>query len=689
MGLLTFRVMPARAGSRNSERGMALITALLATTILLALGMAIVFSATMDTVTTKSARVGEQAFFAADAGIGIARRAIAKAFEDRLTQLQTDLAAKTVALYKNDPDPTDPQHNFPIVQLLPDPDTTDGQNSTFYSDILTNAIYLCNNTYRNTRMYDLNGTSFTASFSPLSGKLELIRTPGNPEKAVQSMVFRYTITVTGKTDGGGTASVSEGGRISTAITLTVKSSFANNRSFAFSGFGAFFDYGDTQANAPLASGTFSGPVHTNTHFAFLSSRSVAFRNVVSQVDDKIRYDNLSNTTPNHAIPGADITGIDISAEGYQQTAEVPLPTNVFSQEYAVINSTGITDLDSSGNPIDPPAAIPASPATVLDSSGRVTAAALRLNLRNASNAQPTVSGSTIANGVYISSADGNAIAGAGIYVQGSAADIQIYGDTNGDQVYVILQGSTTTTVRTSFANNQTTISSGSNSRTMSGIFKDKGDPANIRNGAMLFVNGAINSLRGGTTSSTTKPAIASAAALTITATADITVTGDLKYAQPVANSDGTAVSGIGSITNVLGIFTNDGNVNLAPNTAYNSATGSSLSLEMNAAVVSFNANTSNDGGSIKGSIVYTGGTSPGSSDRWRLVGSRVQSKINTIGFTYRDIFFDTRFAGGTFAPPFFPGTTYALAAVATSDAPTIHSFATPAASAMSWFRNNK
>ena len=502
------------------------------------------------------------------------------------------------------------------------------------------------------------------------------------------MVFRYTITVTGKTEAGGTATVSETGRLSTAIVLTATNGSASNRSFSFSGFGAFFDYGDTQANALLASGTFTGPVHTNTHFAFLASRQVNFRNVVSQVEDKIRYDNSSNTNGNHAIPTADITGIDISAEGYKQTDKVPLPDNVFSQEYAVINSTGITDLKVDGTPVDPPAVMPALPNTLFDLSGRVSADALKLNLRNASNAQPTISSGKIANGVYVSSADGDAVAGAGIYVQGDASDIQIYGDTNGDQVYVIKQGSTTTTVRTSFTNNQTTISSGSSSRTMTGVFKDKGDPLNIKNGAMLFVNGAINSLRGGKDSSGAKPAVASATRLTITAQADITVTGDLKYANPVANSDGSPVSGLGSIDNVLGIFTNDGNVNLAPNSSYIGASGGSLSLEMNAAVVSFNSNTSNDGGQIKGSIVYTGGSTPQSSDRWRLVGSRVQSKINTIGYTYRDIYFDTRFQGGTFAPPFFPGTNYKLAPVPTASAVTISSFATPAASAISWFRSN-
>lgn len=687
MGLLTCGVKGSGARSRDGEGGMAIITALLATTILLALGMAIVFSATMDTVTTKTARLSEQAFFAADAGIGIARRALAKSFEARLDKLKKDLKSGAAVPYLNPARDTANPHVFPNVQLLPDPDTTDGQSCAFYQDVINNAVTLCSDATRNSRLNTLNGTSFTASFSPLSGKLSLIR---NDLDATQSMVFRYTITVSGKTDAGGTATVSETGRLSTTITMTQGSVSSTSRSFAFSGFGAFFDNGDTQASAPLASGTFSGPVHTNTHFAFLSSRSVTFRNVVSQVDDKIRYDDTGSTTPNHVIPTADITGIDINvAEGYKQTAEVPLPRNVFSQEYSVINATGITDLKSDGTPVDPPAGV-VSP--VFDSSGRVTAAALAANLRGTSGTAPTISSGKIANGVYISSTDGTSISstGAGIYVQGNADDIQLIGDTNGDQVYKIKQGTTTTTIRTSYTNNTTSISNGTTTRTLTGVFKDKADPNQTKNGAMLFVNGAISSLRGGKDTSATNPAVSASTRLTVTGMSDITITGDLKYANPVVATDGTPVTGIGSITNVLGIFTNDGNVNLAPNASYINTTSPNLSLEMNAAVVSFNADTSNDGGAIKGSIVYTGSPTPGTNDRWRLVGSRVQSKINSIGYTYRDIFFDTRFSGGTFAPPFFPGTTYALAPILTATGPVlIDQVATPAATAMSWFRNNK
>lgn len=665
----------------EGERGVALITALLATSILLALGIAVVFSATTDQVTTKTHRAGQQAFFAADAGIGIARRALAQAFSEQIDKVR----AGKIAFARNNPPAATGQ--FPDVQVIPTPGDGTTFSSLFYSQVRDRAVELATHAARAQRLDALNGTKYSVQYSPLSGSVALHT--ADATNATEVAVLRYSIQVTGQTGIGGSATVHETGRLSIDATLLAAGG-PSNRSFKFSGFAAFFDNGDTLANAALASGTFSGPVHTNTHFAYLPSRSVTFRNVVSQVDNGIRYNNSSNTTPNQAIPASSIPGITLSSEGYKQIAAVPLPGNNFSQEYAVINSTGVTDKKADGTLVDPPAVIPndilGNPLPVLDSSGRVTAAVMAANLRNASNTAPTVVGGLLVNGVYISSADGTSITGAGIYVQGTVSDVQLYADTNGDQVYVFVQGSITTTIRTSYASNTTNISSGNSSRTYTGVFTDKSDPANVQPGVSLFVNGSINSLRGGKNGSTVKPAIAANTRLTITSQRNVTVTGDLKYANPVANSDGTPVSNLNSIQNVLGIFTNDGNLGLAPNSNYVSGPG--LSLEMNAAVVTFNNNTSNDGAAIDGSIVYTGGSSPGSNDRWRLVGSRVQSKINNIGYSYRDIYFDVRFSGGTFAPPFFPGTTYSLGPPAVAASVTITSVNSPAPTAMSWFRDN-
>ena len=160
----------------------------------------------------------------------------------------------------------------------------------------------------------------------------------------------------------------------------------------------------------------------------------------------------------------------------------------------------------------------------------------------------------------------------------------------------------------------------------------------------------------------------------------------MKYSDPVVNTDGTPVSNINAVQNVLGIFTNDGNANLAPNSSY--VNGPGLSLEINAAIVTFNSSTTNDSNQIKGSITYTGSSSTGTNDRWRLVGSRVQAKINNIGYNNRDVYFDVRFSGGRFSPPFFPGTTYELGTSTVPVTAAISTVDAPAATAMSWFRDS-
>jgi hypothetical protein len=668
-----------RNNEREGERGVALIAALLVMTLLMGLGIALVSSATTDTTTTRVQRAGEQSFFAADAGIGIARSSLSQALAEEIQKIRDGQSP-----YYSNPSPSG-QNQFPRVQVVPTPDGT--WNNAFYQRVRDRAIQLATATSRAQRFTELNGSSFTVTYQPLTGSVTLV--PSDASSAVEVVVLRYAIAVTGKTESGGSATVNETGRLSTNINLTSSGGDAN-RNFAFSGFGAFFDDGDTSASTALAAGTFTGPVHTNTHFSFASNRNVVFRNVVSQVDSQIRYDSWSSTTPNRNIPNTDIQGIDISSDGFRQVSRVALPGNNFSQEFAVINATGITDIGADGRPVDLPAAIPKNIAgielPILNPQGRVTVDALAANLRNASNAKPSILSGLLGNGVYVSSGDGTTITGGGIYVQGNASDIQLYADTNGDQVIVIQQGSTTTTIRSSYANNRTTISSGTGSTTYTGTFIDKGDPTSPKPGMLLFVNGAISSLRGGKSGSTNRPAVAPGTAMTITAQRDITITGDLKYANPVANSDGTPVSNLNSIKNVLGIFTNDGNVNLAPNLSYVSGPGHGL--EINAAIVSFNSNTLNDGGRIEGSIVYTGGSSPGNNDRWKLVGSRVQSKINNIGYGNRDIYFDVRFSGGKFAPPFFPGTTYELEDEPPPDTVAISSVDSPAPTAMSWFRRN-
>lgn len=676
----------------HGERGMALITSLLATTILLALGMAVVMSATTDTVTTKAQRVGEQSFFVADAGVGIARRAIEQALSEEIEKIR----AGTTAFYRNNPPSSSGQ--FPDVQVIPNPVASSLQDWSdqplFYRNVKARADQLVRNTARDQEFDQLNGSNFTVIFRPLTGSITLITQTAN--QATQVVLFHYALQVTGRTTAGGSATVNETGRLSTNINLSYGPPAGTYRNFSFSGFGAFFDIGDDPAHPEyvLVPGTFSGPVHTNTHFGFYTGWQYTFRNVISQVDPNIRT-YYNNFVP---IPTSDYAGsIHLGPDGYKQVSRVPLPTNAFSQEYAVINGTGITELKGDGTPLDPPAVIPVdaqgNKLPILDSSGHVTVDALVANLRTAQNTAPTKSGSSLSNGVYISSSDGSSISGAGIYIQGTADDVKLYGDTNGDQVYVITQGSTTTTVRESYTNNTTTISSGSSSYTYTGLPTDKSDPANPRAAVSLFVNGGITSLRGGKDSSTSNPAIASKTALTVTAKRSIKVTGDLKYADPVVNSDGTPVSNIATIKNVMGLFTNDGNIYLDAKTAYSN--NPDLSIEIDAANAVFDSDTSNNSqapytGQEGGITTWfgSGHQSPSYSARIRLVGSDVEKNNSLVDYYNGDTYFDVRFSGGGFRPPFFPGTTYALGPPPVAGVLAISSVDQAASTARSWFRDS-
>ncbi len=268
---------------KDNERGIALITSLLATTMLLALGMAVVLSVTTDTVTTKAQRVGEQSFFVADAGVGIARRALEQALSEEIEKIRDG----TTPFYSI---PPASGGQFPDVQVIPPPVANGSWSAqpAFYQRVKTRADELVRNTARDDAFDQLNGSNFSVSFRPLTGSITLVKQ--TPNQATQVVLFHYATQVTGRTTAGGSATVNETGRLSTNINLSYGPPSGSYRDFSFSGFGAFFDIGDdpNHLNYLLTPGTFSGPVHTNTHFAFYTGWQYSFRNLITQVDPTIR-----------------------------------------------------------------------------------------------------------------------------------------------------------------------------------------------------------------------------------------------------------------------------------------------------------------------------------------------------------------------------------------------------------------
>jgi hypothetical protein len=290
--------------------------------------------------------------------------------------------------------------------------------------------------------------------------------------------------------------------------------------------------------------------------------------------------------------------------------------------------------------------------TAVDGNGRVTPDALTSGLTDAQGRQPEATAHGITPGVYVGSSDGSSITGGGIYVNGDA-DISLTTAGDTQTIDVTTQG-TRSTITIDYASNTTTLTTGGTSRTFQGVPTDSSyGPGQSKAGTSLFVNGSVTSLSGpSAVDGATAPALGPKTALTITAQRNIRITGDIKYSESVVGPDGAPVPRANQIDAVLGIYTNDGNVELAPDPSRTDGDG--LSLEIDAAIAAFNSNTGNDGGKTEGSIVFTGAHLPGGA-RLRIVGARIQSNIANIKYRNRQVYFDPRLDNGNFAPPFFPG----------------------------------
>ena len=237
------------------------------------------------------------------------------------------------------------------------------------------------------------------------------------------------------------------------------------------------------------------------------------------------------------------------------------------------------------------------------------------------------------------------ISGGGIYVKGNATvtlQASVVGG-NTVQIFTIVNNGATTTITVDPVGQITTFVTGGNTQVLTGV------PSNLNcnpptEAVMVYVDGNITSLAGAGTAS-----IQDNSAVTVTANGDMTVTGNITYkTEPVTLTQnqipGTPADTLitlpaGSSQQVLGLFTANGNVNLAVGS-------SGQNLEIDASIAAI-------GGAGTGGLVNTGN----SINTLNIVGGRIQSTIQNIGATTRNVFFDRRFAAGGFAPPWFPSTT--------------------------------
>jgi Tfp pilus assembly protein PilX len=297
-------------------------------------------------------------------------------------------------------------------------------------------------------------------------------------------------------------------------------------------------------------GIFDGRMHTNGEFRF--AYKPTFQDLVTSVNPKAWYYNKGNPVERNANSNGTLDVPNFYGGFTRSTSTIDLPANSYSQQNAAL-----------GPPLS-------AGSTTAPTNAQINQA---LGL-SGSSAPPT--------GVYVPHA-GTSVSG-GIYVQGSLSQALMFVDTDGNQVYVLKQGSSTDTIRVNHAAHTTTFydASAGTRTTYSGAADQ-----------VLFTNGSVSDLRGPERSSgNVPPAVSDETQLLIAATGDVVVQRDVT----VENYD----TGQG----VLGIFSSGGSVRVgtgAPDNlnldAYVMATGSSGSFQVD----------SHDYGSPRGTLHLRGG----------------------------------------------------------------------------------
>jgi|CZKC01.1.fsa_nt_gi Tfp pilus assembly protein PilX len=632
----------------RGQRGIALVFTLLLLSMMLALSLAMAIAIGSQTLIAGFYKNYRGAFYAADSGVNIMRQAM-------LNQLKAAVPATVT------------------TGTAPIPTTT---AATILSNIQTTYAGWNNVNSSGSWPEQFELSSGTASFSLASCVVTWTGTgtgftctslPTSPNVITgYSYTYAYSVTATGQVQNSEQQSITDSGNLIVNISISP----ASGATTLFSAWGMFIDQANECDGTTLVPGTISGPVFTNGGFTFTPSTYI-FTDNVGFGDSQAGY------SPTNGGACTDYAGSSYSdnvggnkqtiapqfngASGLQlnQPAIKP-PANDYSQSFAVLDGIGTGEDGVAAGTV--PSAAP-------------TNAQLNAALANPSGAYPSGGTSTgvfmpyVASGVNGCAPTAPAtkcMSGGGIYVQGNATSatltatsVTISGVVHPEQVFTIVQGGVTSTITEDMYANTTSFTSSGGTVNISGL------PENLTPGntptpqTMLYVNGNIGSGNTGLSGpGSGNPAIQNNAEVTITAAGNITITGDILYkTEPVTTTQNQTVSYATSTccngdaadfliplpstasTQVLGIFTAKGNVQLN-----NQQSSGNLEIDGSVAAIS-------NGGS--GGIVNTGN----SINTLNIVGGRIQNTIQNIGATTRNVYFDRRFAQGTFGPPWFPSTT--------------------------------
>ncbi len=656
-----FKQLQKPQQKRAGKRGVALVITLLVLSLLMVLSLGMVIALGSQTFIGGYYRNFRGAFYSADSGLNISRLQMVNEILS-LVPVSTTLgaqplptgAATTVQTYINGAyDVWTPIGGGQATNSWP------GQFELSSANPATFAYANCQISYTATGTPPAGGP-YTCATPPPSGST-CSTTAGILTNCYVinnfQYTYNYTLDVLGEVKGNEQSELTENGSLLITVNISPPTGVTSSSSFA--AWGMFIDQSAICNGTTLVPGTISGPVFTNGAWNFGTGGAYIFTDAVGSASADAGY-QFSSPCNQIAGPSDSYSGTTIAPtfqNGFNlgQTS-IPLPANSYNQLEAVLDGKGCAG--ASGCTLDIP----------IPTTATAEHAVFNTILKDGNgNAYPT--GSFPTDGVYLpyytvgaaavigtpAGAEGTGSAATtcagGIFVEGNATvTIAPLAGSATAQIYTIVQNSTTTTVTINPTTNQTIIKIGSGTaKTITGVPEDCAPGSGTIDATMVYVDGSITALSGPESGGASSgPAVQNGSEMTVTASSNITITGDIRYVTEPVTFTQNQIAGTPADTlipgsnynQVLGIFTPGGNIILA-----NAQSSGNLEIDASMAAVT----TGGSGGLINsGNAINT----------LNIVGGRIQNTIQEINTTTRNVFFDRRFAQGNFAPPWFPSTTY-------------------------------
>ena len=426
------------SGSKRN-RGVALITALLLLSLFTVMTLSMVIATTSDTLIDGYYRNARGSFYAADSGMNVARQYL-------VNQIFASL-------------PTTYTPSSGVPQLSPSAATilTNLENSSTGFGGYKSTLGSQAASWPETFTIDSAKTTFgLASCSPTplcSGTSTTAITAATP----YIYHYPYHLTVDGQSRSGEVNVVEEWGQID--FTINMNPSTSTTTSFA--AYGTLFDQ-YALCSAPFVAGTMSGKFFSNQSWNFGDSSALGsstkyiFTGEVGAHDSQVGYFHGNSCTPSSATSdtnGSSTINPTFSGGLALGKGTIPLPTDSYNQERAVLDGLGGCGAAGSGAPSCTPP----------------TSTQLATALKNAAGAAWSTSTSSGVflpyNGSNTLTLDGTTGHFGGVYVQGNvdqmtltASTVSVSGATHKAQLITIKQGSTTTSITLDLDGGTTQIS---------------------------------------------------------------------------------------------------------------------------------------------------------------------------------------------------------------------------------------